>query len=357
MALDTAPAPAPEADNSPLTLDQHAELMSKVGEAHMGAEDVEDDAPPEATQDFQDSPADPQAAGDGEGAPDTETADAGEAETTSPAKPTHEAPARWDAKGKELFATLQPAAQEYILGREKLQQAEITKAQQRSSEYTKFVEARVNHLNGIISQLGEQESAGTAELGKWEKRLTDWDDWFASDKAAAMLRDDPQSYQANEAQYRQELARANQAKRRFDEVHTKKTAAETTLYADHVKEEVRLLPDLAPELSDPAEGKKRREDLFNYLSGMGYSPERLKWISAQDMAIAWKARKYDLAEAVAKKPAPAQKPKPAGPSAPASGQGQRPSSSEAELRKLEAKGNWSAEDHTRYQILKAKVRK
>lgn len=382
MTLETQTAPAAAADNSPLSLDQAAEIIAAKSapapaqkRAKAPAEAVEPvteeiveetEESPEGegdpvTEDVEDSEAEPQAADEGEEAPDTDTLDAEQATDNDPAQPILEPPSRWDAKGKELFAKLPAEAKDYILGREKLQQAEITKAQQKSAETVKAFETRITHLNDLATRIGEQY------VEPAQSRMQEWQDWFASPDAQELARTNPGAFLEQQTIYnaeRQELAKAMSAK----------AAAERQAFKEFAEEQARLIPELIPEFADEVEGPKRKTELATYLRDQGFEPERISGISAKEAQIAWKARKFDalpkdfeerlkLADKYEKsmklaKTAPPPKPKtPAGPSAPATGQGQRLSSSEAQLKKLEAKQHWSAEDHTTYQLLKSKIRK
>lgn len=381
MTLETQTAPAAAADNSPLSIDQAAEIIAAKSapapapkRAKAPVEPVEPvveeiveetEESPEGegepvSEDTEDSEADTQAADDGEEAPDTDTLDAEQEQATDPATPKLEAPARWEAEDKALFATLPKKAQETILKREKLQQAEVTKAQQKSAETVKAFETRITHLNDLATRIGEQY------VEPAQARMQEWQDWFASPDAQELARTNPGAFLEQQTIYnaeRQELAKATNAKQ----------AAERQAFKEFTAEQARLIPELIPEFADEVEGPKRKTELATYLRDKGFEPDRISGISAIEAQIAWKARKFDSvkdfdalvrdAEAYRKsmklaKTAPPPKPKtPAGPSAPATGQGQRLSSSEAQLKKLEAKQHWSAEDHTTYQLLKSKIRK
>lgn len=381
MTLETQTAPAAAADNSPLSIDQAADIIAAKSapapapkRAKAPVEPVEpvteeiveetEDSPEgegeQVTEDAEDSDADTQTADDGEEAPDTDTLDAEQATDNDPAQPILEPPSRWDAKGKELFAKLPAEAKDYILGREKLQQAEITKAQQKSAETVKAFETRITHLNDLATRIGEQY------VEPAQARMQEWQDWFTSPDAQELARTNPGAFLEQQTIYnaeRQELAKATHAKQ----------AAERQAFQEFTKEQARLMPELVPEFADEVEGPKRKTELATYLRDNGFEPDRISGISAKEAQLAWKARKFDSvkdfdalvrdAEAYRKsmklaKTAPQPKPKtPAGPSAPATGQGQRLSSSETRLKALSSKSSLSADEHTELMILKARTRK
>lgn len=372
MTLEATTAPAPAADNTPLTLDQAVELqMRKVApvEEEQTEDTVQTESPDAAGEvvDTEDSEAAPQAADDGEEAPETDTLDTEQAEETEPAKPTLEAPARWDAEGKELFAKLPAKSQEYLLKREKLQQAEITKAQQKSAEVTKTFETRIQHLNTLAETIGEHYvDPGLA-------RMKAWDDWFASDDADQTARENPALFLQEQNRFqreKRELAQAMQAKR----------DAEAQAFDHFRKEQGQQMLELIPEFADEAEGGKRKSELGAYLREQGFDSDRIAGISAKEAQLAWKSKKFDAIEArfakdggldalirdaelyrksvkLATKPPPPKPKVNAGPSAPATGQGNTPSSSEARFKQLSSKKSLSMDEATEFGMLKAKLRK
>jgi hypothetical protein len=391
MTLEAQTAPA-AADTGPLTIDQAADIIAaksapapepkKRAKAPAAAVESDDqvDLPddPERTERVDalveevdelipDSEAAPQAADDGEEAPETDTLDAEQEQATDPATPKLEAPARWDAEAKEVFATLPPKAQATILAREKLQQAEVTKAQQKSAEAVKAVETRIQHLNTLATQIGENY----VEPG--QAAMKAWHDWFASPEAQELAQADPGAFLSERMRYEKEG-------RELQAAIKAKSDAEQTAFVEYAKEQAKLIPELVPELADETEGPKLKSELFSYLRAEGFEADRLRGISAKEVQIGFKAKKLDDLNARFAKDggidalvrdaekyrksmallnkAPPPKPKPqAGPSAPATGQGQRLSSSEARLKTLSTKPSLSADEHTELMMLKAKSRK
>lgn len=381
MILEAQTAPAPAADNTPLTLDQAADIIAaksaqpaepkqkrpKAPEPEQVAEEIVDDTVEspegegETVEATEDSEAAPQAADDGEEAPETDTLDAEQEQEPDPAEPTLEAPARWEAEDKALFATLPKKAQETILRREKLQQAEVTKAQQKSAEAVKAVETRITHLNTLAAQIGENY----VEPG--QARMQDWQNWFASPDARELAETDPGAFLKERMRYEQEG-------RALQDAIKAKHKAEQAAFAEYAAEQAKLIPELVPELADEVEGPKRKTELLTHLRETGFDQERIRGISALEAKIAWesmqfrklpkdlserlkKADLYDKSLALAKKAPPPQPKAKAGPSAPVAGQGQTLSSSEARLKTLSSKKSLSAEEHTELMMLKAKSRK
>jgi hypothetical protein len=365
--------------SGPLSIDQHVALLSKEADAPEADNEQEeqeeanlspdDEGEVEASgDDTQDSEAATQAADDGAEAPETDTLEADEAQAPEPAKqPTLDPPARWEAEDKALFAKLPRKAQETILKREKLQQAEVTRAQQKSAEAIRAYETRIHHLNDLANRIGEQYVEPGID------RMKQWDEWFASDDAAELARTNPGQFLAEQTRYRAEH-------RELQQTIAAKQKAEEEAFREFAAEQSRLMAEIIPAFADPVEGPKRKSELAAYLQMQGFEPQRIRGISAQEAAISFKAKTYDeidrkyadsggiqalikdaeryrqSAARISKAPPPKPKVK-AGPSAPASSQGHRPSSDEAALQKLMTKASWTAEEHTRVMQLRAKLGK
>ena len=378
MSLETT-TPASAASTAPLTIDQHVELMTakpvpatrkaKAPEPEPEITDTSDtDAADDAgeVEDTEDTEATPQV---DEGAEDelTEANVEGDedGEEDEPAPPAIDPPKFWDAEGKESFAKLAPKEQKAVLKYEEQRTKAVAKALQESAEVRKSFEAKQQQLLETASRIEEQYvDPGMA-------RMVEWEQYFASEDADELA-------QTNPAEYLRLQNAARREKRELDEAFAAKTKAERTAFAEFVAEQKKLLPDLVPELADEKEGPKRQSELFAYLRDKhGFAADRLAGLSAKEAQIAQgfmkyekirerfgdvddlvrKADLYDRSMKLAGK-APAPKPKPqAGPSAPATGQGQRLSSSEARFKQLNSKPSISASEHTELLLLKAKLRK
>lgn len=378
MSLET-PAPAAAADNTPLTLDQAASMLiekaappkrerakhAPAPEPEQITEDTsETDAAEDAGEvvDAEDTEAAPQADEGAEDEPTEANVEGDEdGEQDEPAPPAIDPPKFWDAEGKDSFAKLPAEAQKAVLKYEEQRTKAVAKAMQESAEVRKSFEAKQQQLLETASRIEEQYvDPGMA-------RMKEWDAYFASDEADELA-------QTNPAEYLRLQNAARREKRELDEAVAAKTRAERTAFAEFVAEQAKLIPELIPELADEKEGPKRKTELFAYLRDEhGFPPDRLAGLSAKEAQIAWKAKQFDSVKDFAEikrkadlydrsmklaAKAPAPKPKPqAGPSAPATGQGQRLSSSEARFKALNSKPSISAAEHTELLLLKAKLRK
>lgn len=384
MQLEADTAPAMEADNSPLTIDQAVDLQLKQRELPLENEDQTEEAEalqpeeeagsveePVETAD-EESEADAQSADDGDEAPEEDTLEAEQEQETAPETGTREPPARWDAKGRDLFAKLPADTQDYILAREKDRQAEITKAQMKSADVTKTLETRIQHLTSVSEAIDGYVENGEKELEQWDEVMDKWDAFFASDEALAMARDNEAEYRRNEALHRQHKAAQATARRNLDKAKKDKVTADKAALESFVAEQRRLLPEHAPDLADPEKGSERMRDTVKYLAEQSFDPDRITWISSREAAIAYKAMRFDAlgdvdalvrdAELYRKADAQTRRtpPKPkvnAGPNAPAAGQGQAPSSTEARFKKLNSKQSLSAEEHGELMLLKRQLGK
>ena len=379
MSLETATAPAAAADTAPLTADQHTALLvekaappkreRKPAPAPEPVEETtEDTSGTDAADDAgeveepQDTEAAPQADEGAEDEPTEANVDGDEErEEAEPAPPAIEPPKFWDAEGKESFAKLAPKEQAAVLKYEEQRTKAVAKAMQESAEARKTYEGKRQHLLDEASRIEEQY------VDPGQARMKEWNDWFASEDAKELKRTNIVAFLEQKAIYDEEKAEVDKAA---------EAAATLTrkAFSEFVAEQKALLPELVPELVDEKEGPKRMSDLMTYLRDEhGFPPDRLAGLSAKEAQIAWKAKQFDSvkdfpalvrdAEAYRKSmklaaKAPAPKPKQqAGPNAPASGQGERLSSSETRFRTLNSKKSLSSAEHTEMMILKAKLRK
>lgn len=373
MSLETT-TPSAAANTTPLTIDQHVELMTKPPVAarkarapEPAAEEITDTSETDAAddagevEDTEDTESTPQVDEGAEDEPTEANVEGDDGEEDELAPPAIDPPKFWDAEGKESFAKLAPKEQQAVLKYEEQRTRAVAKAMQESAEVRKSYEANQQRLLETASRIEEQY------IDPAMARMKEWDTYFASDDADELA-------QTNPAEYLRLQNAARREKRELDEAIAAKTMAERTAFAEFVAEQRKLLPELIPELADPKEGPKRQAELFSYLRDEhGFPPDRLSGLSAKEAEIAWKAKQFDSvkdfsalirdAEAYRRsmklaQKAPAPKPKlQAGPSAPAAGQGQRLSSSEARFKTLSSKPSISAAEHTEFLLLKAKLRK
>lgn len=380
MTLETATAPAAAADNTPMTADQHTAMLVEKAQPATPKRERAKPAPEPEPEEITDETTETDAADDaGEvvDAEDTEAAtqaDEGvedepteanvegdeDGEQAEPATPAIEPPKFWDAEGKESFAKLAPEAQRQVLKYEEQRTKAVAKAMQETAETRKSYEGKRQHLLDESDRIQEQFIDPVLPV------LKEWDDWFAGPGRELK--------QTNLIAFLEQKAIYDDIKEDHDKAIAAKRKAFNTALADFVHEQAALIPQLVPELADEKEGLKRKTELFAYLRDEhGFEPDRLAGITAKEVQIAWKAKQFDSvkdfpalvrdAERYRKSmklaaTAPAPKPKPqAGPSAPATGQGQRLSSSEARFKALNTKNGLSQAEHTELMLLKAKLRK
>lgn len=340
MDLDTAPAPV--ADSAPLSIEaavKHQQTLRAKGATRVEDPEPEQQAETEAREPVEaDTESDPltQADQDVEGEPEEANA---EDDNEAPPEPVTaiEAPQFWDAEGKERFAKLSPASQKEVVEYEKQRTAAVAKAMQKAAETTKQSEAKLRQLQEAADSIGEYVSSQTEHMQAWET-------WLGSSAAQELADTNPNAYNA-------ELARYDREKRNYETVLAQKARAETIAFRTYVEEQARLLPEISPELADPIEGPKRKQQTMNYLIEQGIPREQANGASAREALIAYKAMLYDMAMLKAKEQ-PKPKPKPAGPTAPASGQGVRASSSEARIKQLNSMHSLTVEQAMELRRLK-----
>jgi hypothetical protein len=375
MSLETT-TPAVAASTTPLTIDQHVELMTASPAAAPRKAKAPEPAAPEITdtpdtaaaddvsevQDAEDTESAPQADEGAEDEPPEANVDGDEeGDTDEPAPLAIDPPKFWDAEGKESFAKLAPKEQQAVLRFEEQRTKAVAKAMQESAEVRKSFEAKQQQLLATASRIEEQYVDPGLAL------MREWDAYWASPDAEQLAETNPAEYLKLQNRHRREAQELQSAV-------AAKTKAERAAFAEFVAEQAKLLPELIPDLADEKEGPKRKSELFAYLrDDYGFAPDRLAGLSAKEAQIAWKAKQFDSVKDFAEikrkadlydksmqlaQKAPAPKPKlQAGPSAPATGQGERLSSSEARFKALNSKQSISAAEHTELLLLKAKLRK
>lgn len=375
MSLETT-TPAVAASTTPLTIDQHVELMTASPAAAPRKAKAPEPAAPEITdtpdtaaaddvsevQDAEDTESAPQADEGAEDEPPEANVDGDEeGETDEPAPLAIDPPKFWDAEGKDSFAKLAPKEQRAVLKYEEQRTKAVAKAMQESAEVRKSFEAKQQQLLATASRIEEQYVDPGLAL------MREWDAYWASPDAEQLAETNPAEYLKLQNRHRREA-------QELQDAVAAKTKAERAAFAEFVAEQVQLIPKLIPDLADEKEGPKRKAELFAYLRDEhGFAPDRLSGLSAQEALIAWESKQfrsvkdfaeikrkadlYDRSMSLAAK-APSPKPKPqAGPSAPATGQGERLSSSEARFKALNSKQSISSAEHTELLLLKAKLRK
>lgn len=340
MDLDTAPAPV--AESAPLSIEaavKHQQTLRAKGATRVEDPEPEQQAETEAREPVEaDTESDPltQADQDVEGEPEEANA---EDDNEAPPEPVTaiEAPQFWDAEGKERFAKLSPASQKEVVEYEKQRTAAVAKAMQKAAETTKQSEAKLRQLQETAQRIGNYVEAQSEHMQAWEQ-------WLGSPSAAELA-------QANPTAYNAEIARYDREKRDFEKVQADKAEAEQVTFRTYVEEQRKLLPEYAPELADPKEGPARMKETMSYLTERGIPLEQVRGISAIEASVAYKAMLWDKAQAKAKE-LPKPKPKPAGPTAPASGQGVRASSSEARIKQLNSMHSLTVEQAMELRRLK-----
>lgn len=219
--------------------------------------------------------------------------EADDAEPVAEELPAIDAPHSWDAEAKAKFAELPREVQQIVAARETERDKAISKAQQESAEERKKISAELAKLGTLTSTLD-------AHLPQWEKAFKDrWEglDWNK-------VVDEVGADQALKLKMQYETER--------DQLQRMQYVQQTTRNAQHmefVKGEFGKLAKLAPDLADEKTGLKNRTATIQYLIENGavseqFGPvaEQIKWLSAAQLVIADKARRYDEAKATALKP-------------------------------------------------------
>lgn len=206
-------------------------------------------------------------ADDAEPAEDAEEAEEAEEEAEEAAPPV-EAPHFWSAEDKAAFAKAPPEVQAAIVEHENNRNRAAEQFIQRTAESAKQYQTAAEKLTELFETARQNEDL----FGP-----VDWEEWLRTDPGGALA-----------------------AQHKVQQLQAAKAEADRNAFASFLQEEGRKLPTVAPELADPVDGPKRRAELGQYLVSQGVPPEQLTAASAIELAIAYKAMKFDQAQAAAK---------------------------------------------------------
>jgi hypothetical protein len=243
------------------------------------------DAPPVDSAPVQAAPAEGEQPTESEAAPTAEGVEGqgdqppvGEEAEIDPEAPAIDFPRSWDAKGREVFASLPDEAKAIVLARENARDTAVSRAQ---SEASQKVAAEVTKLN---TELRPQFEAVLDRANKYFAETydgiteADWARWAEEDPTATFkLRTRYDADRAQKAAIQQVVEQQRQ-----QEIQT------------FVADEFAKLPEVAPDLVDPKEGAARRQSLAKFLleTGVVGSVDQLPNVSAVEMSLAYDAMRY-----------------------------------------------------------------
>lgn len=267
-------------DDSPLNIDDAAALLASTptevdepAEAEEGEAETEEEAAVE-------EPADDEAEVDEEAEPDDEAEE--EAEDGAPPPP-----ASWAKEDHTVWAKLAPEARAVIAKREADRDRATRDAAQRAGQAA----AELKRINDVYEEYRPLFTDG------FQSR------WGAVDWVALAGQVSPQEFN----QLRAEMEEERTALAQFE---AKSREAAQAAYQAFLQQEAPKLATLAPEIAKPGE---QRVKLAGYLREQGFEAEQLKQASAVELTIAYKAMRYDEAQAKAAAKAKDSKTQPATP--------------------------------------------
>lgn len=265
---------APEAqatDSAPLSMDAAVELLTETAPdpvAEVAPEEPAEDAEPGADVDIGLADDDT----DEEPAEDDEADDQDEPEDI--AGPPVAPPQFWNAAEKVQFAALSKEAQAAVARNEDARNSAFGKFAQQANDAVKNYTDKTATVAGLID-------AVRAELDAEDYETIDWDEWYEREPLAAL---------ASERKWQTQ-------KQQLETLNGVQSQAAAADHAAFVEREAALLPTLAPELFDPKKGAERRAALGNYIVNAGVDPGAVKFASAAELNMAWKAKRWDDAVA------------------------------------------------------------
>lgn len=204
------------------------------------------------------------------------------------------APHFWSAESKEHFASLDPQTQAIVLEQDKHAQAAVSRAQNEALTKGRELQAQTQSY-----QVKQTQLDSTIELAEaYVATNLNFDD---SQLADAVLSGSitPEQGQQLRLERDAHMQKLETLKGQVQQIKEQD-------YQSFVHDEFAKLSELSPELH---QNQEARTELASFLVESGYTPESLKMISANDMALAYDAMRYrkgqqKLAKAPKKKAVP-----------------------------------------------------
>lgn len=272
------------AEPGPLSIEQAVEVLVKPSE----------DAPETAQEPSAQEPteeSDVQSTDDDAGEP--VEAEAGEdAETQEPEAPVVDAPHWWTAEQKALWKDVPAHIQAVVAEQETNRERATSKAKQEAAEARNRLEAEAKGMGDVKSRLEAIiPQAEAAFASKWPEVI----DWVATAQEHGV-----EQTQLWKLQYEQEQQTLQRMKAAREE-------AEAREFQNFVQAEFAKLPEIEPELVDPA----RRKSVVEFLSERGVPPEQIRNAGALELSLAYDAMRYRASQAKVKAALASPKPTPA----------------------------------------------
>lgn len=290
--------PTPEQSGA-LSVEQAIEaIRPPAQEPQTPATPQPEPAPVEAAEEGDDTQSEALPEAEDEGGQDDPAPADEEADNTDQGEaPVIEYPRSWAAKDREVFAALPEEARAVILAREGERDRAVSKAQQEASEARKRAEQEAEGYLSLKPQLESLlERADATFADRWGRMDANaWAAWVQEDPASAMA-----------ARFQMEAEQAE-----LSALKEQAKNAEQQEIQKFVRDEMEKLPQVAPELADPAQGQQRRTELAKFLLEVGVPREQLPRVSAVEMSIAYDAmrfRKLQAAKPPVKPATPTQQP-------------------------------------------------
>lgn len=253
------------------------------------------------------------------------TDDADEEDDTEAEAPPIPAPHSWDKEAKERFAKLDRDTQEYLVNRENERDKAVSQKLNEAAQTRKQAEEQSSKLAQYAQQFDQiAQQAQQRFADRWQN--TDWQ---------RLAQEQPAEYVRLKAQHEADQHAVQQTQ-------IAQQAAEQQAHTVFMQREAAQLAEVAPDLADPEKGSERKKELGQYLAKQGVTTDQLKWASAGELALAYKAMMYDRLQAQpahAKSVQQKQAPKAVKPAAEAKTKPRKAQERDAALKRLERSGS------------------
>lgn len=229
---------------------------------------------------------------DGEPVEADEEAEGDDGEEGEEEHPPVDAPHSWSKEEKELFASLDPAAQAVIARREKERDAFVNAKAREASDTRRVVETEARDIIGQMYQNHIQQlqvyAAQILPQAPDERLL------YSNDP------NDVTSYHRQAAAYQRAQGQQQELHQRIAQAQAEQQSALEQSQQAEIKADAQRLREELPEWFDPTTGPVLQQELQAIGAELGYSPELMNEASSGDIlalkrASEWKAKaaKYD----------------------------------------------------------------
>jgi len=273
--------PAPVSDG-PLSIDAATALLTPAPAAEPEPEEEKKKPEEPSTLDALEAAIEPEAEAD-TAELEADDADEDDAEPV----PQIDAPRSWSKEDAATWSQLPPEVQQVVAKREAdRDRAVMLKAQETAQLASQLQQLAQGYEAAAPLAVDRATAAEQALIQRWGNV-----DWVAVAREYSA-----EEYNQFRAEFDAEREDVGYLKAEATRLFQESQHASELAYQRFIAEEAQKLPDMAPELIDPAKGAERRQSVAKHLFDNGYDPETVKHMSAFELTTTWKAMQWDEAQ-------------------------------------------------------------